>query len=345
MTTRPELFRNQSDEHFQVNQAGYETGVNALSDYTLHEMPGDLSQVRDKANPFSFEDLAAKQQDVLEAGAMAVLSNHEEEVARIAQLDMLFMLGGYLPAGDTALDRAPGTLHALLDHNAERFGLPKRMDYEMIVDVNTKRYQTTGNIRLFSEGVQADAERDFYIGHYYSEPHMKLAAFQLRTLLERPDASDPNKATTLASARDHIDAFGGSVRDYGKLAVAHFGHFRPFLGEYPDGTRNASGAFMPSPQLAEMTLHEPTDQYDLFLTEAKPYYPKWSQPLITEWARQSHEGHNIRDAIIDGRLKLNDEQLDLLGEVVTALYRTKQAHLGTTYRQIPQAFPERGKGL
>jgi hypothetical protein len=335
MINRPNLFHNEVPDALRGSQQHFTNGFDVLSAYALQELPTDLSAVRTGA--MTYDELAQKQHGVVQDSYMTTTSNRDPQAAQVAQMDMLFMLGGYLPKGKESFDKVPNSLRAMLDYNTNRFNLPSHMDYETIVDVNSDTFQRTGNIRVFSEGDLADAERDFYLSHYYTEPYVKVAAFTLRSLVENPDSA--NKSEALASARDHLAEFAGALREYRHLAKEEFSHFRQYLTSYPDGVRNASGAFMPSPQLVELALHQPMPQFELFLAEATPYYPGWARPLIEQWKEDSKQGDNIKDALFAGRLDLDEEQRLLLTQVVTEFYNFKQAHLGVTVHQVPEAFP------
>jgi hypothetical protein len=345
MAPKAELFTRQPDAELVASQAEFTTGLDALAEYTLVSMPAELRDTLENPDKeTAYANLADSHRGVLSRSEMEILSLGDTEVhaAEVAQLDLLFMLGSYLPGGADADKHVPGELRALIAYNKERFGLPDHMDFHMIVDVNTREYTKTGNIRTYTDGEIGDSERDFYIGHHFAEPHVKLAAFQLKTLLQTPDMA--NKEALLASSRDHIAQYDDYIRDYGKLSRDHFGYFRQYLVAYPDGTRNASGAFLPSVQMLEAVVHPPTEKYQEFLDTAMPHFPAWARPIIDTQRHESLKGNNIYEALQDGRLELTARETDLLGEVIVAFYNSKHTHAGIAHRQIPQAFRD-GKRL
>jgi hypothetical protein len=315
--------------------------------YVTDAMPLDLADIRE--GTINYVDLATKHALLLEAVSSLIENNTDEHAAAVMQMDLAFMLGGYLPVGSikaydteaeqsgpSAYDIAPTQLLTLLDLQAERFGLPKRMDYELIIDVNSAEYHRTGVIRTFLGGEMALGERDFYQGHSEAEAFMKEASTQLGALIDNPYL--PNKVEILSAAAANVRTLGEYMKKYHDLKNPVFNAMRAYLAPYPDGTRNASGAFMPSIQLTELTLHAPSEQYDRQLDESMPYFPRWARAIIPTLRDDSRNGKNIHDMVKTGKLKLTEEEQVILDNIVSQFVGFRTAHLAVVRKKIPTPF-------
>jgi len=251
------------------------------------------------------------------------------------------MLGGYLPLeGDGPYRAAPPQLLGLLDQQADRFGLPARMDYELIIDVNSEEYLRSGHMRTFLGGEDALHERDFYLGHHESEPFIKAAAYQLRSAVEYPEHVDAGR--TIGAALEGMKTFDAYMGAYTRLSEDVFGTMmRPYLGSYPDGTRNASGAFMASVQLAELMLHAPTEGQTKYIDESMRYFPRWSKEIMKGWHEESARGGNVTDMVLGGELRLSVDAKTSLIELLNKFLDFRLKHLAVTRKQIPIAFEGR----
>jgi hypothetical protein len=282
-------------------------------------------------------ELAKKQTAILEELAPQIAGNLDPQTAKITQLDLLFMFGGYIPSGDDMYRNAPPVLNGLIKQQCDRFlDLEPHMSYELIVDVNAEEYDRTGNIRVFADGEDGQHERDFYLGHHLAEPFARHAAYQLQGLAESPGQYDAQ--ATLESAAANLKEFNKHMGQYGKLPRGSFAYFRQYLAGYADGTRNASGAFMPSVQLLELAILPPSDMYEVYLDESKPYFPQWSRSVITEWHEESARGINVEERVGSGELALDAAAAAELVTVVDTFINFRMAHLGITKAQIPEAF-------
>ncbi|MET0779212.1 MAG: hypothetical protein ABWY71_00100 [Candidatus Saccharimonadales bacterium] len=336
-----ELFTDQPTPAEMI--APPEQSPSPLAGYTLTEMVEDLDSVA--KNEMSYAELRAKQEAVLAGAAERIAANTDLHAAKVTQMDLAFMLGGYLKADEhketdadsVAFRLAPPQLLGLLKQQADRFGIPPLMDYDLIIDVNSSEYLEHGHMRTFTGH---PGERDFYLGHHLSEPYVKAAAYQLRTVIDTPHQVDVN--AVLESAADNMRTFRQFMQKYIKLSTAAFGNMRPYLASYPGGIRNASGAFMPGVPLAELALHAPTDEHGKFLDESAPYFPQWAQTPITDAREASTRGRNIMDMVTSGEISLTDEgnaAHTALREFVDEFVRFRMAHHAATRKQIPGAFP------
>lgn len=314
-----------------------ETARSPLESYVLGDMPTDLRAVSD--GRMSREKLTAKQAGLLAEVGPHIAMNLDPDTAKLTQLDLLFMFGGHIPAGNDMYRNAPPALLGLLKAQCDRFptlGLREYMTYEMIVDFNSEEYARTGNMRVYADGEAGMHERDFYLGHHLAEPFVKAAAYQLHTLAEHPTQVDA--AATLASAADDLRIFSDFMKTYGKLPRDAFAYFRQFLAGYADGTRNASGAFMPSVQLAELALVAPSEMYSVYLDESSRYFPDWAAPVIAEWRTRSEAGVNIEERLAAGTLTLGNTGQAALRTLLDHFIQFRMTHLGITKAQIPDAF-------
>lgn len=333
-----------------------------VADYVLGVLPNDLAAIR-LATP-SIEDITTKYGEATEAEAAvldilveqygelavkhasilddvedAIAINEDPEVALVTQLDLAFMLSAYLPLGKAAFDVAPEKLSALLSSQATRFGIPERMDYELIIDVNSQEYFRTGDIRTFLNGEDALGERDFYQGHALSERHIKAVADSLKSIIDNPVGDHVDGA--LLEASQQMREFREFMARYINMSMPVFGKMRPYLASYPDGTRNASGAFMPSVQLAEMTFQAPTKAQLDYIEESMPYFPRWARPLINDWKVASLYGANITTMFKSGIIQASPSAREAYQTTLDEFLKSKKAHTSATIRQIPEAFAGR----
>src|SRR3989338_7025398 len=155
------LFRQRGPEVFAAPQP--ETIRSALSSYTLGELPADLGlliqEARDedgKVDAVHYASLAqrlvVKQAKILEQAESEIQEPASLEAARLVQLDLLFLLGGYLPAGQEAYGTTPPSLLPLLKSNGDKINLPNRMTYELIIDIKSAKFFKSGLMRVFSTG-------------------------------------------------------------------------------------------------------------------------------------------------------------------------------------------------
>jgi hypothetical protein len=329
-----------------------EESPSPLAVYTLSQMVGDLAAVRADYTPGSEEtdatvtatmreryaDLQAKHEATLADTEGRIRANADPAAARITQLDLAFMLGSYLPDSANgnirSFDFVPPKLNELLELQASRFGLPPYMDYDLVIDANTEEFLKRGHVRTFTGDPH---ERDFYIGHHLCEPYIRDVAGRLRTLVEDP--ARPDMAEILEGAASNMATFRSYMQRYISLSRPVFDRMRPYLISYPDGTRNASGAFMPGVPLAELAQRPVTDEQARFLDTATPYYPRWARDTIAGWRQDSAEGQNVMDLIENGKIALDERGRVAWTRVCEEFVRFRMAHHAATRKQIPGAFP------
>lgn len=302
-------------------------------DYVIEDLPLDLA--RRSSGQMDYGQLREKHIRLVNDAAVACESISDLPSARVVQLDLLFMLGAFAPIGPESF---PAPLVRLISAQSSRFPeLDPHLSYELLIDVNCEQYESCGDIRVFSAGELATYERDFYLGHYLSEPLARTAAENLRAVVEQPGAA--NSAALLQEAAHCLDEFRLFMAAYSKLPVDAFNEFRRYHAGYPGGPRGASGAFMPSVQLVELALLPPTKLYDVFLDDALEYFPFWSRPVISEWRDSSTCGRNVSQLFNEGLIGLDDTDMaEALLKVIDKLADFRMVHLGITRKAIPEAF-------
>ncbi|MFI5998731.1 hypothetical protein ACIBAC_43700 [Streptomyces sp. NPDC051362] len=307
--------------------------VSPLHAYVLDVLPADLAAV--SGERLTYRELAAKQEMVLTGlGAHGLLVD-DVFAARMLQLDLLFMRGGYLPAGPGGV---PSSVTDAISAQCSRFPtLDPHLSYELLIDVNSGEWNRSGNMRVFTEGETGRFERDFYLGHYLAEPTVRAAFDSLIAVIREPDTVD--MAETFEGAVKNLESFRLHMAQYGKLPKEAFNSFRRYHMGHPGGPRGASGAFMPSVQLLELALLPPTKEYEVYLDQSLPYFPLWSRPIVGEWREASREGDNVVQAVIEGRLKIDRNAKAALLALIDKFADFRLVHLGVTKKSIPDAFP------
>lgn len=305
-----------------------------LADYVLYTLPRDLQLVRE--GTLTYDELAEKHRVILASIDHSVITTDDRYKASILQLDLVFIMGSYLPEGNFV--RCPAEIIELAQANAKTHNLLPHMDYELVIDVNSREFEKTGRIRTFLGGDDGLSERDFYYGHYLSEIHIRNVASELKLLLLGQNTDHDAANATLANAASSMREFKEHMARYAKLSRDAFSRMRPYLASYPDGTRNASGAFMPSVQLAELALHQPSDEHLAYINESIPYFPLWAREIMEECMHDSLNGNNVMSLIENGKLELNNEGMTAFNQLLESFYRFRTIHLGITKKQIPEAF-------
>ena len=308
-----------------------------LAAYVLEVLPAELE--RASKGETTLSQLAHAQQGLLKGERERILAIVDAHTARETQLDLLMLLGGYLMVKDQAFTMAPQLLLELLEENAPRHNLSRRLTYELIVDANTEAFvRTSGQIRTFSGGAVQRIERDFYIGHHFAETFMRDAYETVRDILQAP--AQPDKLVAFDRALQSIQQFTLYMSAFARLPHAEYGYFRQFLVPYPDKVKNASGAFMPSPQLFELLLQKPGYAQTEYLWNNAPYFSHWAQPVLEQQQALSLAGQNFEDMVASGELFFTAAELLAFSAIVEQFIRFKLVHIKIASSKIPQAFPE-----
>lgn len=323
--------------HNMPDTPEHKTPNGDLEAYTVDELPIDLARIRD--NTMSYGELAEKHTSLINKSSLELAGFSSRDEAAVAQLDLVFMMGSYLPSGN--FSHCPDKIIELAQRIAEEHQLSPHMDYELVIDINSREFENTGKMRTFLDGEQGLAERDFYYGHHLSEQHIKDVAMQLNSLVMNSQLDNESILTIFTNANASMREFKEHMAKYAKLSREAFGSMRPYLASYPNGKRNASGAFMPSVQLAELMLHTPSQEHQMYIEESMPYFPSWSRDLMAEWRELSLDGANITSLLESGALSLDADSMLLFEKMIDDFYRFRAIHMGITKKQIPEAFTNR----
>lgn len=324
MIDRESLFTYQQNE----NEKTYE-GSSVLGEYVIHQLPSDLDEVR--RGELTYDELARKHEELLAGVGEQILAISDYGAAAVTQLDLVFIMGSYLPDGN--FHYCPKVVREFIEYQADKFQLNPFMDFDMVININSAEYEKTGHMRTFTSGKTARGERDFYYGHYLSERHILKAAEMLKGIVD----GDMNVAG-LQDIYGEVQDFRVYMGRYAKLSRDAFETFRPYLSSYPDGTRNASGAFMPSVQLAELALHTPSAAQQTYIRESLLYFPREAAKRISQWQAESIAGQNVVTLVDRGEIILDDKEREALEKLVSEFLLFRTTHLAVTRQQIPEAF-------
>jgi hypothetical protein len=184
---REQLFTNLVEQTPDMAEMG-EFDRSPLEGYVTGEMAADLLAVKNEE--MTYDELAAKQAGVLEAAAPLIAANSDPYVGKTIHMDMLFMFGSYIPAGEDMYRVAPPALMSHIQQQSDRLGIESFITYDLIVDHNSEEYLRTGVMRTFTGGTVGMNERDFYLGHHLAEPYARNAAYKLHGLAEQPTLMD-----------------------------------------------------------------------------------------------------------------------------------------------------------
>lgn len=306
-----------------------------LTNYVLRELPKDLREYSN--GTLSHQEMAGRQQTMLLYEQQRIGGISDIDVARRTQLDLLMLLGGYLLDREQALRNAPPLLLKLLKQNAKQHHIAPRLTYEYIVDVNTEAFLQDHGIRVFSYGKVARIERDFYIGHYFAEKHMKQAYRTLQSIIDDPTLIT---AEALQIVCAELDKFTQFMAAYARLPHKEYGYFRRFLSPYPDKIKNASGAFMPSPQLFEMLLHPAGYAQTTYVATNMRYFSQWAQPLLGQGQEKAGAGRTIEALLATGEIRPTATEAKILHAIVEQFIQFKLTHIRVVTAKIPEAFPK-----
>jgi hypothetical protein len=141
-----------------------------------------------------------------------------------------------------------------------------------------------------------------------------------------------------------MEEFAKFMKSFMKMPREHFGVFRQYLSQYPDKTRNASGAFLGIPRL-DIRLVGLTPKYEEFLDEGMRYFPVAEQEDI-QYAQQMAKQDKY---LVKQYLKLEGEEqkgvAKALVELIEPIRDFRLGHLAAVMHFVPGAVGEGLKGL
>lgn len=319
-----------------------------FSEFVLTEQPRMLAEIR--AGNLGVEALIQRQKETL-----AKLNSEDIEIAArdpmladIAMLDLTFAFNAAILAKNPPFgSNSPDEVEQLISRFAQVTGLPRTMTFEKIVGINSKLPYK--QMRTFTDGEVGETERMFYYAHELMNTDYQntagVASEAVATLTTFGRQGVRGIEAPLARAIENMHKFSDFMTGFMRMPAEHFAIFRQYLSQYPDGTRNASAAFMGMPRL-NLRLMGSASFYEDFLNEGMLYFPMGEQQDIQQARIDAQQG-NYLVAICE---RMEDQEGKNLAGMVTQLieplHQFRLTHFATVIRFLPpQAIPEGGKNL
>jgi len=346
-----DLFSNRDQARRAENPALLEAEVRVLplgpfSEFILTEQPRLLTAIR--AGSFGAGVLVQRQREILASLDPEIVDRAIANpfLARIAMLDLTFSINAAVlaenpPSGSRPSDEVE-QLNARFAHVT---GQPRAMTFEKIVGVNSKLpYQ---QIRTFTDGEVGATERMFYYSHALMDTLLQdttRTAANAVSILANGQSTEETIEDLSHSAKK-MQEFSDFMMAFMRMPHEHFTVFRQYLSQYPDRTRNASGAFIGMPRL-NLRLMGSMPFYEDFLNEGMQYFPVTEQQDIQQARRDAQQG-NYLVAICE---RLEDHEGKNLAkkvkELIEPLHQFRLTHFAAVIKYLPpQAIPEGGKNL
>lgn len=347
------------DDLFKKNQVirgktqaspGVETRVLPLgkfSEFILTEQPRLLASIR--THEFGADVVVQRQREILANLDSKIIDRASVNpfLAKIAMLDLTFAINAAILAEDPPSGSAPpDEVETLSSHFAQVTGLPRTMTFEKIVSVNsTLRFS---QMRTFTDGEIGDTERRFYYGHAPMDRILqdttRVATSAISALVDGQLLEETIEA--LSQSAGKMQEFSDFMTGFMRMYRDHFTVFRQYLSQYPDGTRNASGAFIGGMPRLNLRLMGSVPFYEDFLNEGMPYFPVTEQTDIQQ-ARSDANQDNYLIAQVE-RL-IDPERKNLAGaliQLIKLLHQFRLTHYIAVLKYLPpEAIPDRGKNL
>ncbi len=316
--------------------------LGVFSRFVLQEQPRLLAKVREKQ--LSPEDVAERQRNLLTSLDPRLVDRtiNDPDMARFAMLDLSFAMSALTFSGVTP----PAEVQKLNAHLAQATGLPEIMTFEKIISVNSKL--PFDQMRTFTEGAVGDSERRFYYGHDLMDVKMQdttvVAAQSIDVLIRQGEEGVEEVVDLLSRGADNMGEFAEFMRSFMRMPREHFGVFRQYLSQYPDGARNASGGFIGLPRL-NIRLVGLTPRYEQFLDEGMKYFPVKEQRDI-QYARElAQQGYYL---VAQCEQLEGEEQKRVskaVADVIEPIKDFRLRHLAAVNHFVPQALSEGLKNL
>lgn len=316
--------------------------LGAFSKFVLTEQPQLLNVVR--AGRLSVDVVIERQRELitnLKAEDIAK-TIADPDLARIAMLDFSFAMNAVIFSGGTSPEEVT-QLNAKL---AQATGLPEMMTFEKIISINSKL--PFSQMRTFTDEEIGETEKRFYYGHELMNVKLQettdIAAQSVDILRAEGQQGVDKVVESLGNGASSMKEFADFMKGFMRMPKEHFGVFRQYLSQYPDGTRNASGAFIGMPRL-NIRLVGLSPKYEQFLDEGMRYFPINEQSDIQHAREQAQEG----DCLFAQCERMQGEPQQKLAraliQVIEPIHDFRLSHLTAVYYHIPQAMPEGLKNL
>lgn len=258
----------------------------------------------------------------------------------LALLDMKYLDAAHFHLFGSRMD----VIKDLIDDTALTLGRPSILTYEELVMINP-----LDDLRLFSKGVRAKAERTFYTIHYDIEDILRAVITDLVMIRDNLVATGKMGAEDPALVKYNIEHFNHVFQNIGMmmrdLSRDEFLKFRTYISAYgkmgePDYLPGPSGAFTASIPIVEFLLagDQSEKDYLIFVSKNFLHYPVVQRNLMKQLA----EGYLAGEA--KSLLTLADEQDDeqelrsALRGLADKLKTFRQKHMGMVRSKLPESF-------
>jgi hypothetical protein len=214
-----------------------------LSNYVVTRLPVDLSAVQAGELPYS--EFASKVSNLAEnmSDARLVELQCDTKRADIASLDANFLVAAAFHAAPDEVpagERVPSELQRLARSLARATCKIPIPSYEDLIFINPLE----GDVRVFSHGPAASAERDFYLAHRLIERCFDAAIANLDICLDSLFTENADAANAaLVEATGYFDSAADILRLLGaRLVPETFRGFRRYFFTVTFGQRQYVGA-------------------------------------------------------------------------------------------------------
>lgn len=321
--------------------------LGAFSEFILIEQPRLLASIR--AHEFGADVVVQRQQEILANLDPKIIDRATVNpfLAKIAMLDLTFAINAVILAEDPPSGSAPpDEVETLSSHFAQVTGLPITMTFEKIVSVNSTL--PFSQMRTFTDGEVGATERTFYYGHAPMDRILqdttRVATNAISALVDGRMAKETIGA--LSQSAGKMQEFSDFMTGFMRMYRDHFTVFRQYLSQYPDGTRNASGAFIGGMPRLNLRLMGSAPFYEDFLNEGMQYFPVFELPDIKQAHIAAQQG-NYLVAICERLGGYEGKDLaKVLIQLIELLHRFRLTHYIAVLKYLPpEAIPDRGKNL
>ncbi len=317
-----------------------------FSEFVLTEQPRLLTAIR--AKELGVEVIIQRQRELLTCLSPETIevARNNPKLARIAMLDLTFAINAaILAVNPPSGSNPPDEVERLSAHFTQVTGLPRTMTFEKVVSVNSEL--PFEQMRAFTEGEVGRTERMFYYGHELMNTILQQTTDTTANVIESlPNFGMQSEAeVSLQKAGLDMNKFSEFMTAFMKMPTEHFAIFRQYLAQYPDGTRNASAAFIGMPRL-NLRLMGSVPFYEEFLDIGMRYFPILEQPDIQQARTAVHRGDYLIG--LCEKLDNSDRQklAELLKQIIEPLHQFRLTHFAAVLKYLPpQAVPEGGKDL
>lgn len=311
--------------------------LGGFSEFILTEQQRLLTEIR--AGNLGVDAVIQRQRELLTNLSPETVKRASADPmsASVAILDLTFAINAVVLSGGTP----PDEVEQLSARFAQATGLPRTMTFEKIVSINSKLpYQ---QMRIFTDGEVGATERMFYYGHELMNMKLQetvtIATQSVDALRTKGQQGVDEVVVSLEKGSGNMKEFADFMKGFMKMPREHFSIFRQYLSQYPDGTRNASGAFIGMPRL-NIRLVGLSPKYEQFLDEGMQYFPINEQSDIQYARRQAKQG----DYLVAQCERLQGEQQQNLAKtlirIIEPIRDFRLGHLAAVVRYVSQALPE-----